>query len=519
MKIKAVFAAALSAVILTGCAAVFDELDDGTYEEGTLTDETTSAVTDEKTSLSYGKGLEEITITAKEDPDPDRKIQRRRTPVRQMRGVDINGNTLSDDFYFYRSLLSGTYKQAYDQIYAALYNGRQTINMSVSVYSSDIANIVYSVYYDHPELFWVDSSLTYYMNGSGIVTSLTVNFNGTASDLKRSQQLFEGTIAPLIKLASSLPEDIQKVKLVHDYLTNTIQYVSGSAYNQSAYSAIVNGKTVCAGYAHAFQYCMQKLGIPAAYIVGYAGENHAWNLLQLDGEYYSMDVTWDDPIGNPATTYYYDYFNVTDAYLSKDHTRDALSAKLPAAYGTQYSFGTYFGGTEYGSDFTGLDYSATMPSDYNIVPVQTQPVQTTTTAPVQTEPSYTEPAQTTPAYTTPAYTTPAYTTPAYTTPAYTEPDDDYSYIDDWSDEDWDNYWNDMDDWLDSNGYDDIDYDNYDDWEDYYFGDSIDDDYYYDDYYYDDYHYDDYYDDDDDYYDDFYDNYYYNDYYDYDEYGW
>ena len=48
MKIKAVFAAALSAVMLTGCAAVFDELTDGTYEEGTFTDETTSAVTDEK---------------------------------------------------------------------------------------------------------------------------------------------------------------------------------------------------------------------------------------------------------------------------------------------------------------------------------------------------------------------------------------------------------------------------------------------------------------------------------------
>ena len=51
---------------------------------------------------------------------------------------------------------------------------------------------------------------------------------------------------------------------------------------------------------------------------------------------------------------------------------------------------------------------------------------------------------------------------------------------------------------------DIDYDNYDDWEDYYFGDIIDDDYYYDDYYYDDYYYDDYY---------------YHDYYDYDEYCW
>ncbi len=393
MKIKRILAAAVCAAMLTGCAADFDEFE--TYEDGAL-----SSGEAERSELSFGTGLEEITVTAQADPDPDKQITRRRTPVRQIRGIDINGNSPSDDFYFYRSLLSGTYKQAYDQIYSALYNGSRTINMSVSVQSGDIADIVYSVYYDHPELFWVDSSLTYYMNGSGIVTSLTVNFNGTASNLQNSQQLFEGTIAPLINLAASLPNDVEKVKLVHDYLTNTIQYVAGSQYNQSAYSAIVNGKTVCAGYAHAFQYCMQKLGIPAAYIVGYAGEAHAWNLLKLDGEYYSMDVTWDDPLGNPATTYYYNYFNITDAQLSKDHTRDAISAKLPTAYGTRYSFDSYFGGTAYGSDFTGLDYSSTMPSDYNITPAQTQPAQTTTSTPAQTKPTNTEPSYTTPAYTT-----------------------------------------------------------------------------------------------------------------------
>lgn len=312
IKIKVIFAAAVSAVMLTGCSSFVDEPVDGTYEITEGAGESVSSAVSENNQLSLGTGLEDIVITAQQDPDPDRQIKHRRTPVRQIRGIDVNGNSLSNDFYFYRNLLSGTYKQAYDQIYSALYNGIQTIDMSVSVQSGDIADIVYCVYYDHPELFWVDSSLTYYMNGSGIVTSLTVNFNGTANDLRRSQQLFEGTIAPLINLAVSLPEDVQKVKLVHDYLTNTIHYVSGSQYNQSAYSAIVNGKTVCAGYAHAFQYCMQKLGIPAAYIVGYAGESHAWNLLMLDGEYYCMDVTWDDPVGNPATTYYYDYFNITD---------------------------------------------------------------------------------------------------------------------------------------------------------------------------------------------------------------
>lgn len=62
-------------------------------------DSVTSSVV-EKTELSYGTGLEEITITAKEDPDPNKQIARRRTPVRQIRGVDVNGNTLSNDFYF-----------------------------------------------------------------------------------------------------------------------------------------------------------------------------------------------------------------------------------------------------------------------------------------------------------------------------------------------------------------------------------------------------------------------------------
>ena len=455
MKIKSLIAAVISAAMLTGCSLLEDEETSGIADSSSDLPAASSSV--EQTELSHGTGLQEIEITAKQDPDPNKQIKRRRTPVRQIRGIDVNGNTLSNDFYFYRNILSGTYKQAYDQIYSALYNGVQTVQMSVSVPSTDIADIVYCVYYDHPELFWVDSSLTYYMNGSGIVTSLTVNFNGTANNLKRSQQTFENAIAPLIKLAASVPEDIEKVKLVHDYLTNTIQYVAGSQYNQSAYSAIVNGKTVCAGYAHAFQYCMQKLGIPAAYIVGHAGESHAWNLLKLDGEYYCMDVTWDDPIGNPANTYYYSYFNITDSQISRDHTRYEISAALPAANGTKYSFNSYFGGNAFGSDFSGLDGSATMPSDFN------------NTAPSVPQPEYSQPE-----YSQPEYSQPEYSQPEYSQPEYSQPDDDYGYIDGWSDDDWDKYWDDFDSWLNSNGFDDINYNSYSDWEDYYFGDDCDD---------------------------------------------
>ena len=502
--LSAAVAVAAALCCLTGCSGDFiDELISTEEAGNAFTAEAigedspesgSAAGTVEISAENVGTGLEQLVITGSLDEDPNREIVRRRTPVRQIRGIDVNGNTLSDEFYFYRSTLSGTNKQAYDQIYAALYNGVQSVNLSVSVSTSDICDVVYSVYYDHPELFWVDSSLSYSYNYSNVVTSVTVNFNGTANDLSGSQQRFESAIAPLLSTARTLSNDIDKVKLVHDYLTNTIDYTSGSQYNQSAYSAIVNGKTVCAGYAHAFQYCMQKLGIPAAYIVGYAGEAHAWNILKLDGEYYCMDVTWDDPLNNPANYYYYNYFNITDAQISKDHTRDAISARLPQCSGTKYSFDSYFGGSAYGSDLSNL-FTSDLPSEYGHTDL---------------------PAATTPAVTTrPSVTTqPPATYPDVTTAPYT---DDYTYIDDWSDEDWDNYWNDLDGWLYENGYDDIDYDNFDDWNNYYYGDDWNDYYDYD--YDNDYDYDYDYDyDSDDYYNDYYNDYYYEDYW-YDEYNW
>ena len=102
--------------------------------------------------------------------------------------------------------------------------------------------------------------------------------------------------------------------------------------NQSAYSALVNGQTVCAGYARAFQYLMQQLGIPCYYCRGYSGENHAWNIVELYGDYYNVDLTWDDTAIPPV----YNYFNKTDADFTGTHIRRSLSVKLPACTGTLY---------------------------------------------------------------------------------------------------------------------------------------------------------------------------------------
>jgi hypothetical protein len=132
-------------------------------------------------------------------------------------------------------------------------------------------------------------------------------------------------------VARTLESDYEKEKYVHDKLLTKVSYNNSAAMNQSAYSALVNGQTVCAGYARAYQYLMQQLGIPCYYCTGYSGENHAWNIVKLHGDYYKVDVTWDDT--NPHT---YDYFNCSDADLAATHVRRGLSVKLPACMGELY---------------------------------------------------------------------------------------------------------------------------------------------------------------------------------------
>lgn len=400
---------------------------------------------------NYGTGLDNVTLTAAPDKDPDRKIVRSRAPIRQVRAVSISGGKLSDDFYFYRNTLSGSYQKAYDQIYAGLYKGSQTITMNIPVNYNDFPDIVYSVLYDHPELFWLETHMNYSYNGSGDVTEVTVLFNSTGSSLRQSQQNFENAVAKVLTKANTFSSDIDKVKYVHDYLTNIIDYTYNAPLNQSPYSALVLGKTVCAGYAKAFQYCMMKLEIPTAYIVGEAGESHAWNLVKLDGEYYNMDVTWDDPISNPPTTYYYNYFNVTDSVLSRDHQRYAISAQLPAANGTKYNYYNWYGSGHEGSDFSDWALiNGSIASDYDQTEASTKPQQTS--APQQ---QYDD------------------------TP---DDDDDFDFWDDsdssYSDDD-DDFWDDFDwddiSWTDEEDYPDdyfFDYDDFSDW----WGDDYDSDY-------------------------------------------
>lgn len=111
--------------------------------------------------------------------------------------------------------------------------------------------------------------------------------------------------------------DYEKVKAVHDYLVLQCEYTGGFP---SIYDALFNGKTICVGYAGTFFRMMSKLNIPVQYV---CGDDHAWNLVQLDGDWYNIDVTWDDVGGKNVS---YEYFLKTDKEF-KHETKGATAKK------------------------------------------------------------------------------------------------------------------------------------------------------------------------------------------------
>lgn len=79
-----------------------------------------------------------------------------------------------------------------------------------------------------------------------------------------------------------------KIRAVHDYLCNTVVYQETGEDSHSAYGALINKTAVCEGYALAFQKIMDTMGIPCFVATG---NQHAWNVVQVDGQWYHIDVT------------------------------------------------------------------------------------------------------------------------------------------------------------------------------------------------------------------------------------
>ena len=142
------------------------------------------------------------------------------------------------------------------------------------------------------------------------------------------------------------PRERQLLKL-HDYIiqeaeynTKDISYMSADDY--SAYGVLINKVGVCSSYSKAMQLLASKLDIDCLYVSGYSSNNqgrrqsHAWNKVLIDGDWYNMDLTWDDPVTNEevkSIPIRYDYFLKADREMYR-HIEN-VNINFPEAKGAR----------------------------------------------------------------------------------------------------------------------------------------------------------------------------------------
>ena len=163
-------------------------------------------------------------------------------------------------------------------------------------------NALAQLLYLNPELFFVNGlSYSYYSSGSIAAITPTYDY-GYETAMEQHQELVAAAGEILCLFQRDDLSELELALLVHDYLAANYEYHTPTVAQNlqhpigkyTAYNLLVEGTAVCQGYAEAYAYLMMQFGINCG-LCSSDALNHAWNIIELDGKEYHVDVTWDDP--------------------------------------------------------------------------------------------------------------------------------------------------------------------------------------------------------------------------------
>ena len=259
--------------------------------------------------------------------------------------LDTYGNSISSTLYSYLdNLKCGDYTVDFGMTFNELLQSDNGEKVLADAFQLSINALLL----DHPEIFYLDVTKMYmYTETTTTIKGTTYKISiGPEGDSKYLAYGFNSksdvviaedklnTILYLIK--SNLSGDVyNQIKQVHNYLIDNINYDSEntSELSHGIYGALVNDLAVCDGYSKAFKYILDNIGISCIEVCGVAEnssgtrESHAWNDVVINGKWYAVDVTWDDPIiiggnGRLTDTLRYNYFLKGSDTLYSSHTED-----------------------------------------------------------------------------------------------------------------------------------------------------------------------------------------------------
>ena len=218
-----------------------------------------------------------------------------------------------------------------------------------------LLEIYYQVINDHPEFFYCQSGLGWSQTPSAVV-KIMPRYLFAPEEIDELTAEFERCVSAALAQVDGVTDPLEKVLILHDYLVVNCQYAQpipdppSPVY--SAYGALVDKVAVCQGYSLAFKVLMDRIDVPCVMVLGAEEMNHIWNAVQLDGKWYHMDVTWDDPVPNHEGYCGHNYFLVSNEKLLEEGVGEGCH------YGWDNSVVAPWGEPEYDSGWIFNDSAA-----------------------------------------------------------------------------------------------------------------------------------------------------------------
>jgi hypothetical protein len=238
----------------------------------------------------------------------------------------------------YQSLTTDAERTLYDFIDGGVYQVADEavggyyplgqISLSQSLSKAQIEKTVMAYSNDNPQVFWLCNAYSFGYRSNETVLQMYSYLS--LSDCNAAIQKMNDRVQSIIGAMPVGLSQFDREEYLYDTIVKTCSYNTAAAQDTSlwqaftAYGALTDGNVVCEGYSRSMQLLCSYAGIPCTLIRGTsAGVGHMWNAVNIDGNWYHIDLTWCD-----GSQPIYNYFNITDKVISQTRSIAPAASKL-----------------------------------------------------------------------------------------------------------------------------------------------------------------------------------------------
>ncbi|MBO4592246.1 MAG: leucine-rich repeat protein, partial [Eubacterium sp.] len=245
-------------------------------------------------------------------------------------GVLQEGGLLEKDSQYGKSQnIKGAGKYPFDaaaltkRIVDAWDKGQSEVNIQDFKISENDKSLLAEVYRsalnDNPDYFFINSGYRYNTKSNMF---LTLKFNFSVENKAERTAMLKEYAAAISEFKRGVNPnwtDMEKLVYINDYITRICEYDKTQSLDNiyNVYGVLVNRKAVCQGYSLTVNALAKKLGIES-YTVSSHSKNHAWNIVKLNGKFYMMDTTWDDPTPDRVGRACHDFLLKSNSWFNSE---------------------------------------------------------------------------------------------------------------------------------------------------------------------------------------------------------